>query len=105
MRILRGILLGLSILFLLATIGMPFGVSFSMRGWYLGDAQEKMAEVDKKIDTLKMSAGGKVPAALEKQIEEQQQALGVAKSIATWELAMIPLSLFLVIALFLSKRA
>jgi hypothetical protein len=113
MRILRGVLIALSMLFLLMTMGLPFGVNFAFRGWYVDGGAAKIEEAkkgaDQQVAELAKTLGGKVPAALQKEIDdeiaEKMKLVDIAKSMANWELALMPLALALLITLFLSKRA
>jgi hypothetical protein len=112
MRILRGVLIALSILFLLATMGLPFGVRFAFRGWYVDGGAAKIEsaqkEADQKLAELKQQVGGNLPAYMQKEIDEatkkQNEMLSVAKSMANWELALMLCALVVTITLFLSKR-
>jgi hypothetical protein len=112
MRILRGVFLVLAVLFLLATLGMPFGVSFAFRGWYVDGGAAKVEalqkEADQKVAELQKTLGGKIPGAFQKEIDDgpakEKEFLGIAKSMANWELAEMILAFITLIALFLPKR-
>jgi hypothetical protein len=112
MRILRGLLIALSVLFLLATIGIPFGVSFAFRGWYVDGGAAKVEaaqkESDQKLAELKKTMGGRVSAALQKELDDgmarEKEMFGIAKTMANWELTMMLVGFGVLVSLFFSKR-
>jgi hypothetical protein len=104
MRILRYLLMALAILFLLAAAAFPFGAQFAMRGWYLQDGAAKIDKANQQVEEVRKTFGGKLPVSVQKEIDQQTANVGVAKSMAQWELGLIPLSLLLMVAMFLSKR-
>jgi hypothetical protein len=112
MRILRIILIAFSILFLLLTMALPFGVQFAFRGWYIDGGGAKIEEAKKQVDDqmaqLSKTLGGKVPAAMQKAIDdelaEKMKFVDVGKSMANFELGEAVLALALIITLFLPKR-
>jgi hypothetical protein len=113
MRILRGILIGFSIFFLLLTMAFPFGVTFAFRGWYVegGGAkiEETKKEAEERLAQVSKTLGGNVPANVQKELDEQisekMKIVDIAKSMANWEMALMALALALIVTLFLSKRA
>ncbi len=105
MRILRYLLMAVAILFLLAAAAFPFGARMSMRGWYLEDGAAKIAKSSQQVEEVRKTFGGKLPAAVQKELDQQAATVGVAKSMANWELGLIPLSLLVLVAMFLEKRA
>lgn len=105
MRIVRYLLLAFAVLFLLPTMALPFGVNMAMHQWYLGDGAAQVEKLDRELESARQSMGGKLPPALEKGLAEGKETIGVARSMARWQLAMIPLALALIVAMFLPKRA
>jgi hypothetical protein len=103
MRTVRYILLAFAGLFLLVTMACPFGVSMSMRGWYIdggaATAESLSAEMAKARGSLGALAG-----AMDVVMKDKLEAVEVMKTMARWELGMIPLALVLMVTMFLSKR-
>jgi hypothetical protein len=104
MRILRYLLMAVAILFLLAAAAFPFGAQFAMRGWYIEDGAAKIAQANQQVEEVRKTFGGKLPAALQKELDQQTAKVGVAQAMARWELGLIPLSLLVLVAMFLEKR-
>ncbi len=104
MRVLRYLLMAVAILFLLAAAAFPFGVQFAMRGWYLEDGATRITKTTQQVEETRKMFGGKLPASVEKELAQQTANVTVVQSMARWELALIPLSLLLMVAIFLPKR-